>query len=788
MGMSFVFRSFWQGILLLGISLFVSEVSYGAVGDWEVWPNTSVIYSMGVLENNLFLATSGGVVKIDSQRVVRKIYTSREGLQGAEQQEIIVTEDGNLWVLDKNGVIARYDATQDKFQTVHTSYRSSGSVLLQGLWLAEGSILVLGFNNKLGLFSVDETRSLMSLDRIGGISLGGGNSVSALAYRKDTLFVAVGNRVFQRYTPTKDLARDLTLPNPDTWNELEPEADSVVIRNLWWQGDSLIRSPWAGKASMDSSKPLQVLQEPGSLLVLYGDTLEIPELYSGGEPGSASAVPSVIHVAGSEDRVWLAKSNFLYYWDGSALPPVEYNIRWRISPVHNVVLRDDGGVIAWAGDFVGILENEAAYYSYLQPNAFDKLRSLERSYKSVAIDQEGGLFIGTWGVGALSKPLGSRVDQIGTPWNWWGFNTDQRQNDCIGSYLNDGFTIIQGAVSTPEIPGVLFTYWGNSSAAEGYGFGYLTPEGQLSCVADAGSASLGGTLLTMPDTTANSAEGSVLLYSVASDQIVDATSNWVDVWRLSPRAGEGFPWSLELIDSVSTDALGYVRDMTLDRHGRIWMMGLAQVGVLTTDTVWDGNTAYLQDTLLLPDNEVMPPADNFFAIEQGGGDDIWLGSVGEGLFRMTATKNLDDLSWEVFDVRSGMLSDNVYDIAVNQHTGEIWVANGVGLSRYESRSRDASLFQTDAAPEVKVYPVPFQPGKDPHLIFDHIANTGSLRIFDSSGNIIGVFSGQELKGGMFLWDGLNQNGATVKAGVYYYSVYGAAEPAKPVKGKFIVLR
>ncbi len=66
------------------------------------------------------------------------------------------------------------------------------------------------------------------------------------------------------------------------------------------------------------------------------------------------------------------------------------------------------------------------------------------------------------------------------------------------------------------------------------------------------------------------------------------------------------------------------------------------------------------------------------ALSDKGKPILWAGILGSGLVRFA-----EDGSWQVFDMRSGLLANHVYSLAVTPPQGTLWVATAAGVSRLE---------------------------------------------------------------------------------------------------------
>jgi hypothetical protein len=119
---------------------------------------------------------------------------------------------------------------------------------------------------------------------------------------------------------------------------------------------------------------------------------------------------------------------------------------------------------------------------------------------------------------------------------------------------------------------------------------------------------------------------------------------------------------------------------------------------------------------------------------------------------------------------------------VDPVTGRVWIATDRGVSMLEGAGQTAVPNGSLAA--VTPYPNPFKPGHR-FVIFDNLPRNSTLRILDGTGHVVKIFHPRDLTGNQAQWDGKNQQGTPVSAGVYLFSVVSGS---KVQRGKVIVAR
>ena len=97
----------------------------------------------------------------------------------------------------------------------------------------------------------------------------------------------------------------------------------------------------------------------------------------------------------------------------------------------------------------------------------------------------------------------------------------------------------------------------------------------------------------------------------------------------------------------------------------------------------------------------------------------------------------------------------------------------------------ALLGQTDTSlADVFAYPVPFRPAKGKYLTFINMAQSATLRLYSVDGRSVRTLRKDD--GGPTLpWDGMDDGGAPVGSGVYFYVIESATDKKT---GKVMVIR
>ena len=155
---------------------------------------------------------------------------------------------------------------------------------------------------------------------------------------------------------------------------------------------------------------------------------------------------------------------------------------------------------------------------------------------------------------------------------------------------------------------------------------------------------------------------------------------------------------------------------------------------------------------LLLDDEIIR------AIKVDGANCKWIGTFGNGAY-LLSSDGLETIHH--FTTENSLLpSNNIYDIAINQISGEVYFATDKGLASFRAEAAEA---QEDYE-NIYAFPNPVRPEFTGEITVTGLMMTSLVKITDTVGNLI--CQGYS-KGGQFVWDGKAPNGERVKSGVYY---------------------
>jgi hypothetical protein len=139
-----------------------------------------------------------------------------------------------------------------------------------------------------------------------------------------------------------------------------------------------------------------------------------------------------------------------------------------------------------------------------------------------------------------------------------------------------------------------------------------------------------------------------------------------------------------------------------------------------------------------------------------GANRKWLGTP-SGLWLFSA--NADEALLHFTTANSPLPSNSIVDVAVNDKTGEVFVATDGGVVSYQG-----SATLTDTAPScAEVFPNPVQPDFAGQVGIRGLVNNAYVKITDVAGHL--VYS-TRANGGTLTWDLNDAQGRRVRSGVY----------------------
>ena len=179
-----------------------------------------------------------------------------------------------------------------------------------------------------------------------------------------------------------------------------------------------------------------------------------------------------------------------------------------------------------------------------------------------------------------------------------------------------------------------------------------------------------------------------------------------------------------------------------------------------------GNLAYFLDNVVVT------------TLKVDAGNRKWIGTKGNGVYVLD--NDNETIVYQFNTTNSPLLSDNIYDIEINDKTGEVFIGTDKGLYSYQG---EASEGKSDYS-EIYAYPNPVRPEHMDKVTIVGLMDNSNVKITDLNGNII--YQTKSL-GGQAIWNCRNASGSRVATGVYLV-LASTEEASESVVTKIIVVK
>ena len=165
-------------------------------------------------------------------------------------------------------------------------------------------------------------------------------------------------------------------------------------------------------------------------------------------------------------------------------------------------------------------------------------------------------------------------------------------------------------------------------------------------------------------------------------------------------------------------------------------------------------------------------------IEVDGGNRKWISTLNAGILLLSpdGSEILEQFTTE----NSPLISNNIFDLKLDQSNGELYIITDKGLISYRS---DAS-YEDPTYDGFVVFPNPVRPGFSGPVTIQGIRYNSDVKITDASGNLVYKTTSN---GGTATWNCKAINGEPVTTGVYF--IWTATNVGKDKKvGKVLIIK
>lgn len=725
-------------LLCLTASLVIFSGLAGATQpEWQTITSFKNVRRMRLINDTLFVATSGGILAITDVDTPSRQFVNLDGLGTTDITDIIEDAEGQKWVTGFGRLIKFSEGNSKQFL-----FEKDNSLLTLYLSVDDGENLWVGTNTGLVFFSksIDEGQIQDSYGQFGNLSAN--PDVNDIMLVGDTIWIATsaGLAVANKTNPA-------LLKSPLSWTVFTaddyPELGAANIRRVVWFEGSLYVATSHGMFRLDRSPsdtsfaimPIGVNRtffdlkiENDSLFFYYNNGMGVVK-NSAFSSLSTSSLPSApVTGANTGTFRWVGSSGVgLFHDQDSSGLFVEYVYT---GPPDNIVA--DVTV-----DAEGVLTG--GFYEVRKAAQYDGKVWTEHYFRSritdMVLDSSGDVWVATWGNGVWVI----REDTV--------VNYDENNSTMRGIGVNPidyAYVTARGLATDGK-----YIYAACFLAVNGYPIAI----GDLNNLdSPSGWDSLG------------TGDG------VSNKEVitVDCFDGWI---------------------AVGTKAAGvyrcYLSDDPFDHTVRDCRYYTESDGLISNDirvvkfapdgNLWVGTNFGLSRWDLDRFIDVTPPpgiGPDITALEFDGRGNMWIGSK-NGLGRVDGATGAPT----VYTTRnSGLVSDDITNLSWDPFTGDLYIATSAGISRMKS-----TIGRPTAELEAVVaFPNPFVIRSDSDRLNFNFSRSATVRLFTVAGELVAEFPVNTS------WGGRNQRGEKVVSGVYVYIL--TDKDGNVERGKVLVIR
>ena len=233
-----------------------------------------------------------------------------------------------------------------------------------------------------------------------------------------------------------------------------------------------------------------------------------------------------------------------------------------------------------------------------------------------------------------------------------------------------------------------------------------------------------------------------------------------------------------------TDGEPRVFALAEDKEGGIWVGTISGPMLISNPDRWYNDDFHFTQ-VKIPRNDGTNLADFLLngerinAIAVDGGNRKWFGTQNNGLYLIGAD-NITQLAHFTTE-NSPLPSNTIQSLCIIPSTGEVFIGTDVGIASYQS---DATEAEANFSSDVHAYPNPVRSDYTGPIVIKGLVYDSDVKIVDAGGRL--VHEGRSM-GGMYTWDGCNQNGNRVASGVYMV-LAADSEGKEGVVTKIVVIK
>ena len=206
----------------------------------------------------------------------------------------------------------------------------------------------------------------------------------------------------------------------------------------------------------------------------------------------------------------------------------------------------------------------------------------------------------------------------------------------------------------------------------------------------------------------------------------------------------------------------YVHCLAEDRNGNIWIGTTSGPLYLSLSDIKNGTDIFTQHKVPRNDNtnyaDYLLDNSNIRCIAVDGANQKWFGTD-NGVYLVS-----DDCNKQIYHFNtenSPLISNIVYNIAINNNTGKVYFATDKGLCSFNNEIISPNIEMTKD--NVYAYPNPVKSNYTGRINIVGLSFNADVKIVSTNGTLI---KEGRSTGGSYSWDGCDQNGKKVASGIY----------------------
>ncbi|WP_413531527.1 two-component regulator propeller domain-containing protein [Empedobacter brevis] len=219
----------------------------------------------------------------------------------------------------------------------------------------------------------------------------------------------------------------------------------------------------------------------------------------------------------------------------------------------------------------------------------------------------------------------------------------------------------------------------------------------------------------------------------------------------------------EIVTTLTTSnklPINYVYSVALDKSNNLWIgTGQGLVVLYDADNAVRTNNIIAEPIVIIQDGipEALLTDIEIYSIKVDNANNKWIATSGSGVYYVSG--NGETTKQHFTTKNSPLPSDIVYDISIDESTGNVYFATEKGVVSYKG---DVSTEANDFSKAI-AYPNPYRPEYKGNVTIKNLPNRALVKITDVVGNLL--FE-KKAEGGIVEWDTNNAKGKAVASGIY----------------------